>query len=252
MVFSLVSSFDIFELEGDDVSCDESFECCVSIVFSDVSACSLRRPEALLWNHHRIKILVLILLFLFISDTKTLLGSKTSDEIHFHHGLWTETSTYVVFERKSFFNHFTLSCFNYSCSYRKKILEKKKNRTKNSNMTKLEHRYEDAASDAVRSFTITLLPSSRVLDVGSGWCGPADLLASERDADVVALTVSEAQSFYCRSRGHRTVHANAETLNLADTFGYDFSMCHFCWKVWSIFQTSVICYLVFVMYHQSS
>ena len=57
--------------------------------------------------------------------------------------------------------------------------------------------------------------------MGSGWCGPADLLASERDADVVALTVSEAQSFYCRSRGHRTVHANAETLNLADTFGYD-------------------------------
>ena len=57
--------------------------------------------------------------------------------------------------------------------------------------------------------------------MGSGWCGPADLLASERDADVVALTVSQAQSFYCRSRGHRTVHADAETLNLADTFGYD-------------------------------
>eukprot|EP00938_MAST-03A_sp_MAST-3A-sp1_P000951 g951.t1 len=111
----------------------------------------------------------------FLSDTKSIIFSDTSDEIHFHHGLWTdETST-----------------------------------------------YEDAASDAVRSFYDHIAPSSRVLDVGSGWCGPADLLASERDADVVALTVSEAQSFYCRSRGHRTVHANAETLNLADTFGYD-------------------------------
>ena len=35
------------------------------------------------------------------------------------------------------------------------------------------------------------------------------------------MTVSQAQSFYCRSRGHRTVPYDAETLNLADTFGYD-------------------------------
>jgi len=62
---------------------------------------------------------------------------------------------------------------------------------------------------------------SRVLDVGAGWCGPADLLSSERDANVVALTVSQAQSFYCLSHGHRSVHADAETLSLVDTFGYD-------------------------------
>ena len=70
--------------------------------FSDVSACSLRRPEALLLESSSHQDSRLDSFYSSsISDTKTLLGSKTSDEIHFHHGLWTETSTYVVFERKA-------------------------------------------------------------------------------------------------------------------------------------------------------
>ena len=58
------------------------------------------------------------------------------------------------------------------------------------------------ASDVVRSFYDHIPPSSRVLDVGAGWFGPAGLLVSGRDVDVVALTVSQTQSVYCRSHVH--------------------------------------------------
>ena len=212
--------------------------------FSDASVCSLRRPEDLLSDSSSSRSHLDSFYSSSISETKSLLGSKTRDEIHFHHGLWTEGSS-----------------------------------------------YESAAADAVRSFYDHIASKSRVLDVGSGWCGPADLLVSERDADVVALTVSQAQSFYCRSRGHRTVNADAETLDLVGKCVFErvcirarsarisitqslnsrsqthnsqshtrtqvhldmtLSMCHFCWKVWSILQTSLVCCLVFVMCLQNS
>ena len=133
------------------------------------------------------------------------------------------------------FNHFTLSCFNYvkRISLASRSLIPQENLSKKST---LEYKLDcdENLTRASRSntgtrmrlptpydpFTITLL--HRVVSwmwVRMVWS--ADLLASERDADVVALTVSQAQSFYCRSRGHKSVHADAETLNLADTFGYD-------------------------------
>ena len=97
--------------------------------FSDVSACSLRRPEALLLESSSHQDSRLDSFYSSsISDTKTLLGSKTSDEIHFHHGLWTdETSTYVSVRAREFFliiSHFHVSIILAHIA--RKSLERKK------------------------------------------------------------------------------------------------------------------------------
>ena len=64
--------------------------------FSDVSACSLRRPETLLLAKEESPSNDLDAFYSSsISDTENLLGSKTSNEIHFHHGIWSSTSRYV-------------------------------------------------------------------------------------------------------------------------------------------------------------
>ena len=76
---------------------------------------------------------------------------------------------------------------------------------------------DDATSfdNAVRMLYDYIPVGASVLDVGSGWCGPAQLLRTERAANVTALTVSATQAAHCRSVGFPTIHANIEAHQFA-------------------------------------
>lgn len=63
---------------------------------------------------------------------------------------------------------------------------------------------EDLATggrQAVRRQFPWIPESSRVLDAGCGWGGPAGVLRSERDCSVLGITVSAGQAEFCRSLG---------------------------------------------------
>ena len=60
----------------------------------------------------------------------------------------------------------------------------------------------------------TLLPfvpsGSRVLDVGSGWCGPLGIFADAHACNVTGVTISSGQAAHCREAGRDIVLGDIE------------------------------------------
>jgi cyclopropane fatty-acyl-phospholipid synthase-like methyltransferase len=76
---------------------------------------------------------------------------------------------------------------------------------------------EQALADAVRLLYPHIPPGASVLDVGSGWCGPASQLARERGAKVRGVTISRAQADYCTSHCNTTtLHADMEAVDVSE------------------------------------
>ena len=53
--------------------------------------------------------------------------------------------------------------------------------------------FNEAMDNAVSSLYDVVGTSTRVLDVGSGWCGPLSMLEDLNNNTVIGVTVSEAQ-----------------------------------------------------------
>ena len=69
----------------------------------------------------------------------------------------------------------------------------------------------DAAMDrAVTSLFPFVLPGSRVLDVGSGWCGPLGIFADSHACNVTGVTISSGQAAHCREEGRDIVLGDIE------------------------------------------
>ena len=69
----------------------------------------------------------------------------------------------------------------------------------------------DAAMDrAVTTLLPFLQPGSRVLDVGSGWCGPLSIFADAHGCNVTGVTVSRRQAAHCREQGRLVVLGDVE------------------------------------------
>jgi cyclopropane fatty-acyl-phospholipid synthase-like methyltransferase len=74
----------------------------------------------------------------------------------------------------------------------------------------------------VRSLYEFIPDGSRVLDIGCGWGGPANLLIAERRCLVKGLTIADAQVSYCRSLGLDVEHCDVERQALP--VGYDVAL----------------------------
>lgn len=60
---------------------------------------------------------------------------------------------------------------------------------------------ETGLRQTVRNFYPHIPLGSRVLDVGCGWGGPANMITKERNCSVQGITLSSAQAAYCKSLG---------------------------------------------------
>jgi cyclopropane fatty-acyl-phospholipid synthase-like methyltransferase len=74
----------------------------------------------------------------------------------------------------------------------------------------------------VQNFYGFIPEGSRVLDIGCGWGGPANLLIAERRCIVKGLTIADAQVSYCRTLGLDVEHRDVEREALP--MGYDVAL----------------------------
>lgn len=70
--------------------------------------------------------------------------------------------------------------------------------------------FQVALERAVRSFYGWIPDSSRVLDLGAGWGGPARMLSDEKACELLCVTSSDEQAGYIRQQGLTVVQADLE------------------------------------------
>lgn len=103
-----------------------------------------------------------------IAAWRTVLGSSKDGGMHYHHGLWEDDG--------------------------------------NNGEDRLDDRAINAAMDrAVATLLPFITPGSRVLDVGSGWCGPLGIFADTHGCNVTGITVSTNQHGFCAEQQRRDV-----------------------------------------------
>ena len=80
---------------------------------------------------------------------------------------------------------------------------------------------ETGLKQTVRNFYPYISPRARVLDIGCGWGGPAQMLIAERNCSVTCISCSTAQVDYCRSLGLNVWQQDLEQDSCEFTGEYD-------------------------------
>jgi cyclopropane fatty-acyl-phospholipid synthase-like methyltransferase len=83
----------------------------------------------------------------------------------------------------------------------------------------------EAFKNNTRNFFPYITEGAKILDLGCGWGGPAQLLKAEKQVDYTGVTISQSQYHYCQKQlGLHVQLGNIETLNFDETYDVVFMM----------------------------